>query len=224
MKIPIHLLGVLNCWVFFLPPESGERTSYSITTFLAFTVYMGIVTDNMPKGSMPVANLMFQVFIMLIYSAAILFCTIISLQIHTNEGKKPVPSNIQKITKCLSFRSFLHRKAKVSIQNIEQIVVKKQISEAPQNPMACKTLRRFSTGYFAQENLPTIPDTDCQSTYCPVTAYSASLTEQNIPEDISPDEATTWTLVGNVFDAYMLLLFLIWFTILSVYFNTGWTT
>jgi hypothetical protein len=211
MKIPIHLLGVLNFWVFFLPPDSGERTSFSITTFLAFTVYMGILTDNMPKGSLPVANLMLQVFIMLIYSAAILFCTIISLQIHTNQGKKPVPSHIEKIAKFLSFNYLYKRNAKVSNQGTSQNEIKSPMSATPQNPMTKKkfSLRRYSTSYFTQESLPDIQDTD----------FPTTIPEENLGHVPCYEDKMTWTQVGNIFDAYMLLLFLTWFAAVSIFYN-----
>ncbi|CAG2248925.1 unnamed protein product [Mytilus edulis] len=38
--LPVMFLMGLNCCVFILPPESGERVSYSITVLLAIAVFM----------------------------------------------------------------------------------------------------------------------------------------------------------------------------------------
>lgn len=209
MTVPIYLLGILNPWVFFLPPDSGERTSYSITTFLAFTVYMGILTDNMPKGSMPMADLMFQVFSMLIYSVVILFCTIVSLKIHMNEGKKPVPGKVQTITQFLSFACLRNKRAAISNMVSHAENEKTQPTVEYRVDKRRFSLKRYSSGYMERKDLPTLRQNE-----------SANTESLDCPASPAKYETSvTWQHVGNVFDRYMLALFGLWFLIVILFFR-----
>ena len=107
--VPILTLAFLNNWVCLLPPESGERTSYSITVLLSFVVYMSILNDNIPKGSEPLSRLTITLVITLFYSVSLLFWTIVSLRIYNNIGKKRVPTVLQRIIPHLLFTCFNSR-------------------------------------------------------------------------------------------------------------------
>ncbi|KAH3711059.1 hypothetical protein DPMN_070558 [Dreissena polymorpha] len=52
---PIITLAILNLCVFLLPCECGERASYAITVFLAFAVFLTIISSSLPKNSESVA-------------------------------------------------------------------------------------------------------------------------------------------------------------------------
>lgn len=49
--IPMILLASLSVFVFQLPPDSGEKMGYSLTTLLAFAVYLTLVSANIPTTS-----------------------------------------------------------------------------------------------------------------------------------------------------------------------------
>ncbi|XP_056001747.1 neuronal acetylcholine receptor subunit beta-3-like [Ostrea edulis] len=51
MLVPIMTLSILNSVTFFIPLESGERIQYSLTLFLAFTVFLTIFEKMMPQNS-----------------------------------------------------------------------------------------------------------------------------------------------------------------------------
>lgn len=55
--LPMMLLGLLSCFVFHLHPDSGEKIGYSLTTLLAFAVYLTIVSAEMPTTSLHTAYL-----------------------------------------------------------------------------------------------------------------------------------------------------------------------
>lgn len=94
--LPPVLLSVLSPCVFLLPAASGERVSFAITCFLAFGVFMSLLSDNMPKSSVPVAHLSYFLMYMLIQSCAVTFCTIISLRIYGKmETTDKVPTWLQ---------------------------------------------------------------------------------------------------------------------------------
>ena len=99
LLIPIMFLSVMNNFVFFMPCNSGERTSVAITTFLSFVVYMGIVNDTVPDSSSPISYLYFYFLFLLVYSSTIMFLCIVSLRIY--DKTSTVPRSVQHITRVL---------------------------------------------------------------------------------------------------------------------------
>ncbi|XP_060600265.1 neuronal acetylcholine receptor subunit alpha-7-like [Ruditapes philippinarum] len=61
--MPIIMLAVLNIFVFVLPCDSGEKASYSITVFLAFAVFLSIISATFPENSEVVA--LFSVYLII---------------------------------------------------------------------------------------------------------------------------------------------------------------
>ena len=49
--LPIVLLSLMNCLVFLLPVESGEKMTVSVTVFLSFAVFMSLINDSLPQNS-----------------------------------------------------------------------------------------------------------------------------------------------------------------------------
>ncbi|KAL8619421.1 hypothetical protein ACOMHN_011772 [Nucella lapillus] len=49
--LPIVLLSVMNCVVFLLPVDSGEKMTVSVTVFLSFTVFMSLIKKSLPQNS-----------------------------------------------------------------------------------------------------------------------------------------------------------------------------
>ena len=51
---PCVLLSLLSLAVFWVPTEEGEKVSSGISVFLAFTVFLLMLADNIPKTSLHV--------------------------------------------------------------------------------------------------------------------------------------------------------------------------
>ncbi|XP_033760376.1 acetylcholine receptor subunit delta-like [Pecten maximus] len=88
---PIVMLALINPLVFVLPFTSGERSSYSITVLLAFTVYMTVVSDKMPESSDPISYLSYYILTLLAISTLIVAVNVLQIQIQANEEKRPLP-------------------------------------------------------------------------------------------------------------------------------------
>jgi len=66
--LPILLMSFLNVLVFFLPADSGEKISYSLTVLLALAVFLTLIADSMPNTSVHTAVLCkYLVYILLSY-------------------------------------------------------------------------------------------------------------------------------------------------------------
>ena len=99
---PIIFLGILNGLVFVMPVSSGERISVAITVFLAYAVYMGIINENVPNNSDPMATIFVYLLYLMTQSSLTMILAVISLRIYDTEG--PVPNPVIAVVK------FLHLK------------------------------------------------------------------------------------------------------------------
>ena len=63
--IPVILLSTLSTFVFYLPPESGEKVTLSITNLLALVVFEQTISATMPPsgGNSPVIGMSFFIII-----------------------------------------------------------------------------------------------------------------------------------------------------------------
>jgi hypothetical protein len=87
--LPIIVLALLAPLVFLMPKNSGERVGYSITMLLALSVYMTIISDNLPKNSDPMPLVSIMIFIWYIMNSSIVFVVITNTKInHIKDGRK----------------------------------------------------------------------------------------------------------------------------------------
>ncbi|WAQ95162.1 ACHB-like protein [Mya arenaria] len=90
MLFPLVFLSVLNLLVFVLPPDSGERVSFTVTILLAIAVFLTLVGDSLPKVSEPFPVFCYYLLAMLSLSTAMTIVTIVNLRIfHKDPSKKP---------------------------------------------------------------------------------------------------------------------------------------
>ncbi|CAG2196702.1 CHRNB4 [Mytilus edulis] len=65
--IPILLLSILDIFTFKIPVDTGERIGYVITVWLAYAVFLTIISDALPQSSesIPIVSIyiMLQIFI-----------------------------------------------------------------------------------------------------------------------------------------------------------------
>ena len=63
--IPIIVLSFLNCLVYLLPPESGEKMSFCLTTLLTYMVYISFLSNNLPRTSKTISYLLVYLSLMI---------------------------------------------------------------------------------------------------------------------------------------------------------------
>ena len=87
----ICVLGILNLFVFLLPPESGERVGYSITVLLSIVVFLTITSNSLPGTSeprMPTIFLLLNGYVVI--SVLIVISVIINLRFYLRDQEIPV--------------------------------------------------------------------------------------------------------------------------------------
>ena len=92
--VPIIVLSILNCLVYLLPVESGEKMTFCLTTLLAFMVYISFLSDNLPRTSKTISYLLIYLCIMIgISFMSVINSVIILLLWHRkdNPGADKVP-------------------------------------------------------------------------------------------------------------------------------------
>ncbi|KAL4237967.1 hypothetical protein ACF0H5_002677 [Mactra antiquata] len=90
--LPLVFTSLINLLVFFLPVESGERVSFSVTVMLSLAVFLTIVEDNLPKTSDPLPKLSYYLIFSLISSVCVCLVNVFSLRVFFNRGGKKVSS------------------------------------------------------------------------------------------------------------------------------------
>ena len=104
--LPMLFIVLGNAFVFLLPPDSGERVGFSITFLLAISVFMTIVSDNLPDSSSPdIPNISYLVCCLLVVSLLIMICVIYSLRFHLAKEDEFVPILITKFMTCCRKRT-----------------------------------------------------------------------------------------------------------------------
>lgn len=108
--MPTVLLGILNIFVFALPCESGERAGYAITVFLAFAVFLTIVTAELPKNSNSVAVFAVFIIIQTVISTLITLIGLIMIRCSLFDDTVPVPKSLQTTLRVLTLKRWCLKK------------------------------------------------------------------------------------------------------------------
>ena len=107
LVLPLFFLGFLTPFAFFIPNESGEKVSFVITLFLAFTVHETILIANVPVSSDKITYLQVYIEIQLAFTVFGLIVSIIQSRLFHNrksrvtsdsESELPLPDGIKQTT------------------------------------------------------------------------------------------------------------------------------
>ncbi|CAF1681701.1 unnamed protein product, partial [Adineta ricciae] len=88
MIFPFSTLSFLTLFVFWLPPDSGEKITLTITILLALTVFLQLISEYTPKASsnLPIIGIYFNVNLILVLISVVL--TVVVLNFHYRGPKK----------------------------------------------------------------------------------------------------------------------------------------
>ena len=93
--LPIVMLSALNLFVFILPCDSGEKASYAVTVFLAFAVFMTIVSSTLPTNSETLSIFSVYIIILTVQSTLITMTALFILRLRQFES--PVPYTVSRL-------------------------------------------------------------------------------------------------------------------------------
>ena len=95
--LPIVFLGLLNGLVFVIPAETGEKTGYSVTVFLALAVFLTIVNGLLPTNSEFVSILGVYLLLQVVIGVIAILVTTFQLRLYFRSSSIPVEGVLLKI-------------------------------------------------------------------------------------------------------------------------------
>lgn len=117
--LPIALLSILNCCVFLLPAASGEKASFSVTVFLSLSVFLTIVSAQLPHTSNKVSIFNLYVFCQVLISTFVTITALLEIRLYHRSQAHPVPSWIRKLVITCRICKSLKKRRKEETKVIE---------------------------------------------------------------------------------------------------------
>ena len=102
LALPCSLLSILSLLVFLMPPTAGDKIGFSITVFLAFSLFMVIVSNLMPTTSKNIPMAAIYLACSMAYCTIYIVLSIIVLNVYHQDSTQPVP---RWLIKCLLLKS-----------------------------------------------------------------------------------------------------------------------
>ena len=99
--IPVVMLALLNIFVFVLPASSGEKAGTSVTAFLAFVVFLTIISSELPQNSKRLSLFDGYLFLMTLMSTLIVVVTMIQLRLFNRDSTQPIPNALHGLVGCV---------------------------------------------------------------------------------------------------------------------------
>ena len=126
--LPMMLLSVLNILVFVLPTESGEKISLSITMFLAFAIFLTMLSDSLPRNSLTLPIFSMYCILINVLSTLYVILTVFVLKVYHKPTEEPVPQFIHTFYMlCRRFRGpICSRKVEQEDDDVHTISLSKQ--------------------------------------------------------------------------------------------------
>ena len=103
LVIPCMLLSALSLLVFWMSPAAGDKIGFSVTVFLAFSVFMVIVSDSMPTTSKNIPVLSLYLICSMSYCTLYIVLSIVVINMYHQDSIRPIP---QWLGKCLFLKSY----------------------------------------------------------------------------------------------------------------------
>ncbi|XP_069114214.1 acetylcholine receptor subunit delta-like [Argopecten irradians] len=96
---PILLLSILAVFTFLIPIESGEKMSYAMTLYLAFAVFLTIVSSSLPEsGTMSLLST--YLVVLLSIGTTIIMITALQLRLHYRDNFREIPNCVKSLVRC----------------------------------------------------------------------------------------------------------------------------
>ena len=99
--IPIILLSILNIFTFKIPSDSGERMGYTITVWLAFAVFLTIVSASLPQSSDTTPIVAIYIMVQLGVGTLTVLISAVQSRIVCRPEDKPLSSWVHKLATCM---------------------------------------------------------------------------------------------------------------------------
>lgn len=86
LVVPVYIISLANLLVFLLPLDSSDRVAFSVTMLLTFTVFMTMVTDELPATD-KLSHFNTFLLLQLVFSTVITVCVLFIHYIYRKEDE-----------------------------------------------------------------------------------------------------------------------------------------
>ncbi|XP_069599201.1 5-hydroxytryptamine receptor 3A-like [Ranitomeya imitator] len=198
--LPSMLLMIMNIAGFYLPPETGERTSYKITLLLGYSVFLLIVSDNCPPTGTPLIGSYF-VMCMVLLVISVMESIFIARVVHQDTLHRSVPQWVKTMVLekmaalvCVKSKDYFA----ISRNNISDISEQKEDSNSTEK----LSIYNDETIKYHIRQLATAQDLDAQLMI--IKEIQESL-KKNTDRCISNE----WLHVGYIIDMFLFRLYIL---------------
>ena len=136
--LPILFLGLLNCFVFVLPVEAGEKIGYSVTLLLALTVFLTIISSLLPTNSENTSLLSVYIVIQVASGALAVILSTIQLRLAQRKDETPICGLYALCLKITNFKCPSKCIAKLSRDKDNKVHVKEKDGALGDEATVCK--------------------------------------------------------------------------------------
>ncbi|XP_060072880.1 neuronal acetylcholine receptor subunit alpha-6-like [Ylistrum balloti] len=91
---PILMLSILAVFTFAIPVESGEKLGFCMTVYLAFAVFLTIISSSLPVSSVMSLLGKYLLFLLIIGTLIVMICTL-EIRIHFRRNSRRIPGCVQ---------------------------------------------------------------------------------------------------------------------------------
>lgn len=88
LVMPLLMLAFLNICIFLVPSGSGEKGSFAITIFLAYGIFVTIVSDTLPDNSLQICYFLLFIIVLLFMSVLSVFYTVVQAKLMSSYGDR----------------------------------------------------------------------------------------------------------------------------------------
>ncbi|KAL4631108.1 acetylcholine receptor subunit beta-like, partial [Arapaima gigas] len=221
--VPCILTSVLAIFVFYLPPDAGEKMTLSISVLIALTVFMLLLADKVPETSLGIPIIVnYVMFTMILVTFSVILSVVVLNLHHRSPHTHHMPQWLRKV-----FIHFLPRYLGIKRPHPEE-----PLEEEPREDMHLSHLDgRKRPGeyfirninpelvlpwrgsdsivklqrYFDTDNYCLILPPDLKSAISAVTYMAEQLKKQDTDDTLKGD----WQYIAMVVDRLFLWLFVI---------------
>lgn len=92
--LPVVTLSVLTVFVFFIPIDSGERISFSLTLLLSTAVFITLISESLPPNAETMATVCYLLLCVMVHNTVTCILNIVSLHIYFKSNADLEPGKI----------------------------------------------------------------------------------------------------------------------------------
>ncbi|XP_062616602.1 neuronal acetylcholine receptor subunit alpha-6-like [Saccostrea cucullata] len=143
--LPIVFLGFLNMLVFVIPVDAGEKMSFCVTVFLAFAVFLTIISTLLPTSSDNTPIIAMYLIVQLVYGVIALVITAFQLRLHHRDEEEEISKYWVMVVRLQ--RKMRCKKARVTEIVVSELTKKGSLDNEQQNN--CRAQEKYEWKHVA---------------------------------------------------------------------------